>query len=295
MGYVFLTLAIFVGITKGYCGKKTSGYLSGVRDSLLASTLRMLLCILVGLGAVCLNGAIPQLRPTGKLLLISAVSGVSTAVFVVSWLLSIKKSAYMLVAVFQMLGLLIPITGGMLFFREAVPPVKWLGVGVLFGAVLLMCAYDRARSGKLTLPALLLLVLCGFTGGLSDFSQKLFVYQLPEISATVFNFYTYVFAAISMTAAYFLLGRKDSSPVPENLPRIFGYILIMAICLFANSYFKTLAAARLDAILMYPLSQGADMILSSAMASILFREKLTPKGIAGISLAFVGLLIINLL
>ena len=58
---------------------------------------------------------------------------------------------------------------------------------------------------------------------------------------------------------------------------------------------KTLAAARLDAILMYPLSQGADMILSSAMASILFREKLTPKGIAGISLAFAGLLIINLL
>jgi multidrug transporter EmrE-like cation transporter len=69
----------------------------------------------------------------------------------------------------------------------------------------------------------------------------------------------------------------------------------MALCLFANSYFKTLAAARLDAVLMYPLNQGAALILSSAMASLLFREKLTAKAIAGIVLAFAGLVIINLL
>ena len=52
---------------------------------------------------------LPIILAGGVLLLISAVSGISTAVFVVSWLLCIKKSAYMLVAVFQMLGLLIPI------------------------------------------------------------------------------------------------------------------------------------------------------------------------------------------
>ena len=295
MGYVFLALALFAGATKGYCGKKTSGYLSGLRDSLLASSLRMLLCILIGLITVLLDGSGVQLRPSGKLLLIAALSGISTAVFVVSWLIAVKKSAYMMLDIFLMLGVLIPIIGGSLFFRETVPLTKWLGIAVLLAAVLLMCSYNQSLKGKLTVSSLLLLLLCGTSSGIADFSQKLFVHQLPGISASVFNFYTYVFAGIAMVAAYFLFCPKDGAPKTENLSKIFGYIAIMALCLFANSYFKTLAAARLDAVLLYPVNQGAGLILASAMASFLFHEKLTPKAIAGIILAFVGLLIINLL
>jgi len=295
MGYLFLALALFAGTTKGYCGKKTSGYLSGLRDSLFASSLRMLLCILTGLAAVFLDGSAAQLYPTGKLLLICALSGISTAVFVVSWLLAVKKSAYMLVDIFLMLGVLIPILGGSLFFREQVPPVKWLGIAVLFAAVTLMCSYNRSFKGKLSLLSWLLLLLCGFSSGIADFSQKLYVYQLPGISAAVFNFYTYVFAGLAMVAACLLFRRKDGPKKPEHLSGILGYIAVMALCLFANSYFKTLAAARLDSVLMYPLNQGAALILSSAMASLLFREKLTAKAVAGIALAFVGLILIHLL
>ena len=89
MGYAFLALALFAGTAKGYCGKKTSGFLSGLLDSLFASSLRMLLCILIGLATVFLEGSVTQLRPFGKLLLISGLSGLSTAVFVVSWLIAV--------------------------------------------------------------------------------------------------------------------------------------------------------------------------------------------------------------
>ena len=69
----------------------------------------------------------------------------------------------------------------------------------------------------------------------------------------------------------------------------------MAVCLFANSYFKTLAAGLLNISELYPLNQGAALILASVMSAVAFREKLTPKGILGILLSFVGLLFINLL
>lgn len=69
----------------------------------------------------------------------------------------------------------------------------------------------------------------------------------------------------------------------------------MSVCLFLNSYFKTLASGHLGAVLLYPLNQGCALILSAVMAAVLFKEKLTAKAVIGILTAFVGLLIINLL
>ena len=69
----------------------------------------------------------------------------------------------------------------------------------------------------------------------------------------------------------------------------------MAVCLFLNSYFKTLAAARLDSAVLYPLNQGLALMLSMIMAAVFFKEKITPRCVIGLCLAFGGLLIINLL
>lgn len=48
MGYLFLLIALFAGVTKGYCGKKTSGYTTGFRDAISANSIRMLLCTAIG-------------------------------------------------------------------------------------------------------------------------------------------------------------------------------------------------------------------------------------------------------
>ena len=74
-----------------------------------------------------------------------------------------------------------------------------------------------------------------------------------------------------------------------------GYIAVMAAALFINSYFKTLAAARLDSILLYPLNQGGGLILAATMSSVVFREKLTWKAGIGLATAFLGLMMINVL
>ena len=295
MGYLFLLFALLAGVTKGYCGKKTSGFMSGFRDSMMANLIRMGLCIVVGFLIVLFGGDLKSLVPSGKLLLISALSGVFTSVFVVTWLVSVKKSAYMMLDVFLMLGVLIPLLASSVFFQERIDLTQWIGIAVLFVAVVIMCSYNNSIKEKLTLPALLLLIACGTANGIADFSQKLFVKQLPEIPASVFNFYTYVFAAITLVIAYLLMNPQGQETGKADFKKVAGYILVMAICLFANSFFKTLAANHLNSVLLYPLNQGAALILSSAMSALLFKEKLTAKCIIGLVIAFVGLIIINVL
>lgn len=295
MGYLFLSLALFAGAAKGYCGKKTSGYTNNFSDAILANTIRMILCIVIGFVIILISGDLSALIPSVEMICISALSGVFTAIFVVSWLISVKKSAYMMLDIFLMLGVLIPLIASNIFFHEAIRLTQWLGIGVLFAAVIIMCSYNNSIKTKLTPTGLILLIVCGAANGIADFSQKLFTKCIPDGSAAVFSFYTYVFAAISLIVFFAVKPKANEDPNQSNIKKIFGFVLIMAICLFANSYFKTLASGYLSAVLLYPLNQGCSLVLSAVMAAVLFKEKMTAKAVTGILLSFVGLLIINLL
>ena len=120
MGYLFLLIALLAGATKGYCGKKTSGYTNDFRDAILANIVRMVFCAIIGFMLVFLTEGAGNVIPDKETLLISALSGVATSVFVVTWLISVKKSAYMMLDIFLMLGILIPLIESSVFFDEKI-------------------------------------------------------------------------------------------------------------------------------------------------------------------------------
>ena len=128
LGYLFLACALLAGVTKGYCGKRTSGLITGFSDAVLTNLLRIGLCIFIGFAVVCFEGNLQQLAPSGKLLWISALSGMSTAAFVATWLICVRKSAYMLMDVFLTLGMLIPLLLSNLLFDEKIRLQQWLGM-----------------------------------------------------------------------------------------------------------------------------------------------------------------------
>jgi multidrug transporter EmrE-like cation transporter len=88
---------------------------------------------------------------------------------------------------------------------------------------------------------------------------------------------------------------KDKAHFDKSLCGKYMYIVIMSVMLIANSYFKTKAATHLDSAQLYPLNQGMALILSTLMASVFFKEKLTLKCVVGIFIAFIGLIVMNVL
>ncbi len=296
MGYLFLSLALFAGATKGFCGKKMGNFAANTQSAVFLNLVRMLLCILFGIPLMLITEKGFVLDLSAPVLLISALAGVSTAAFVVLWLLAVRKSAYMMLDVFLTLGALLPMLMGY-YFGERIGAWQWAGFAVLVVAVLLMCSYNNQIKTRLTLCALLLLVGCGIASGLSDFSQKLFVRLLPQASKSLFNLYTYVFAALALGACYLLFfarGKLTFDGDARAKRRIYPMIAVMALALLLNSYFKTLAAERLEAVYMYPLNQGAALVISTLMAALFFGERPNLRCILGILFAFAGLLIINL-
>ena len=248
---------------------------------------------------IAFQNNIAMLKINSNVLFISALSGLSTSVFVVSWIVSVKKGAYMMLDVFLMLGVLVTICLSAAIFKESVKPVQWLGFALLTLSVIIMCSYNNSVKEKITLSSFVLLLIAGVSSGLTDFSQKLFVNSAPDCSKAVFNFYTYVFSAVTLFVFCIIFKLKNKNGAEPDAPlkvkTIFGYVFVMSVCLFLNSYFKTLAAAHLTAAQLYPLCQGTSLALSAVMSALFFKERLTAKCVLGIVLAFFSLLIINLL
>ena len=300
MGYLFLLISVLAGNTKGFCGKQISTHTKSLDAALKISTVRMLLCVPIALLLVLVFGQAEYIGLQSELLFSSLLSGVSTAIFVVTWLFSVRRAAYMLLDVFLMLGVGVPLLLSALLFDERIGALDWLGVLLLVVAVLIMCSYQGKIKGALSLPSILLMSACGLANGITDFSQKYFMRNADGIPASVFNLYSYIAATAVLALVFLVVARRTPVTAEEKsevkAPRsLYVYVGIMALCLFLNTYFKTLAAGLLSAITLYPMSQGLSLIFSSLMAVFLFRERMTLRAVFGLILAFAALICINLL
>ena len=302
MGYLLLGIATFCGLTKGFCGKKVSGFVKESRDAMFANFLRMSICILIGFLAVMITDGFSGFDIGSLGFFISVLSGISNAAFVVVWLFAVRRGAYMLVDVFLTVGLVLPIALAAAFFDEKIEWNHYVGFAILLLAVLVMCSYNNSVKSKLDFKSLLLLIFCGITQGLCSFTQKWFAGYAGGKAVSGFNFYTYVFAAAVLLICYLAISMKARGAKCEceeksefSFKSIWHYIIIMAVMLFLNSYFMTLAALHLSAVLLYPLSKGLGLVLSAVMCSVCFKEKLSGRCVLGMVLTFVSLIMINVL
>lgn len=301
IGYLFVLLALFVGATKGYCGKRTSGVITTYPDTMLFNAVRMLICIPIGLLFVLLyTGSAGSLVVDAKTLLISAMAGIATSAFVVSWIVSVRRGAYMMVEVFLTLGVIVPVILCRVFFGEEVRISQLAGIALLVAATYIMCSYNNSiKADKLSWKLLLPMSISGVANGLTSFSQKWFRYE-SAADVTVFNFYTYVFSAAALLVCWLFVRMKDSQggkATDRKLPlaRLGVYVTIMSLCIFLHSLFSTMATEHLTSSQLYPLMQGGGLTLSMLMSAVFFKEKITPRCLMGIGIAFGALLCINLL
>lgn len=296
MGYIFLSIALLTNNIKGYCGKKMSRYSAKLNDTLLICFFRMLMCIGTSAIILAVTGGFLGLELSPRLIAYAAFSGVSTAILVAAWLFAANSSGYMMLEVFQMLGVGVTILMSFAIFKEEITVRDVIGFCVLVFAAYLMHAGTKIKP---TLKTLAVVILCGFVNGMTDFSQKAFIYSGLDTTTAQFQLCSYVFAAATLILLYTVIsvGKKkqdgDGGAV-AILKKTWYFVLTMAVCLYANSFFKTEAANYLSAAKLYTLSQGGTMAIGTLMSAFLFKEKLTLKSYASIAITFIGLLIINL-
>ena len=289
MGYLSILISLVAGSSKGFLGKKISGKVHSVRGSVWVNLLRMLFCIVISLILLPMEEKGGSLLPDGAAYAVGSLAGLFLSVFTITWLLAVQKGAYMLISVAQMFGVVVTLLCSFAVFRESVSPLQLLGMGLLVAAVIIMGSYSRSIKGALSPVAVLLVVLCGLSSGLYDFTLKLFTaYSASSISAL--NLLTYAVSAVLLGGFLLLPKREEKVKDAFSFKAMVLPILFMAIFLFLNSYFKALATEYLTSTQVYPIYQAGGLILGALMSAFFFEEKITPRCVIGLILAFVAIL-----
>lgn len=295
IGYLYLTLALIGGLTKGFAGKKISNDVDNLKDCVFINLLRMFFCACLGFFFFAIGGDFELLKITVQNLPVYLFSAVSMISFCITYMFAYKFSAYMYLSIFGMLGSVLTCFLGNIIYDEKIGINKWIGMAIILAAVIIMSKYNRAIKSKMSKKGFLILILSLISSSLADFSQKIYVNQIGE-DAKVFNLYTYLFASVLLLIILpFAKGgfKKKSGTTLYDFKHIF-ICFIIAVGLYLNSYSKTFAAGYLSSAEIYPVLQGANLISSAVLAHILLKERINKKSILGMTCAFVGLLVMHL-
>ena len=289
MAQLWITLALAAGLVKGWSSKKAGALTSTVRDGVAVNLVRMVLCTVIGAGVMLLRGG---MQIGAAIPWIYAASAVCMSAFAVSWLLAVKLETYMFLSICTMLGSMVSTLCSAAVYGEAISLLQGIGMLLLLLATYVMSLYNRDIKGRITPAGLAALAVCGLSSGMSEFCQKVYMKE-NGVSVDTYTFLTYLLAVGMLTAVLLLARGKSDADAPARFKKAAGYVALMSVCLYLNSFAKTSAAGLLPANQLYPVTQGLNLICSTIMARVCFGEAIKKRSVIGITLCFAALVLIN--
>lgn len=325
MGYVFLLIASFAGITKMAAMKGCGKVCPGAYNSVRINAFRSLLCAAVALAVFLASGA----RAEKEEWWLWLISGVSNAAMMFAWLLCSERIGLVFVESFCMLGsVAIPLfLAPVLYEGEAVNARQWAGAACLLAALALLFAKrknaaaarggetkefsgniperaaaqtektsaERRKAAAITAAYIALLVLSN--AGVS-ITQKLYPVRAGKEYAPFFNLMTF-FVVCACFLAALLAGKAFAGKrlLPENAAsgkKLAAFVSVAAVMIYVYSFFATLAAEALPSAVYYPLARGVSMLLTVLCDSIVFRQKITENVWAALAFIFAAIALTSL-
>lgn len=285
--------------------KMASNEVKNIPTVLVYGAYRNAISAAFGLMLVLISGNGFGLGAAG--LLISLCSGVMLSVSGYCGIMCLKTGTVSVSSIFSTAGILIPIIAGV-FFGIPVSAVQCVGLALFFVSAFLLIRDSRNTTGKFTAGAFFLLVGCLFAEGLTMLSQQAFTKYVPDGSVSAFSFITFCIAALS-NLIMFAFFRNKKIPVPgEEKPdppaapaqsvkfsrRLIISGFALAVAVFVINQFATLSTALVPPVILFTFINGGGAVISTVVAAIMYKEKLTPQKIAGVAVGIASLVIVKM-
>ncbi len=231
-------------------------------------------------------------------LLFSLISGVSLFLCTFCGISAMKNGTVSLNSMFGTAGMLIPIAAGMIFWNQPVSVMQWVGLAGFFVASFFLVKGSKKIYSGFSLKTALLLLVQLLSNGATMVAQQLFTTYVPDGSVTMFSFISFATAALLgylMFVAMKLGGRAEgSAPVETGLSKIlFVCGISLAVAVFVINQLATISTALISPVILFTFINGGSTVISTLVAAIMYKEKLSANIIIGVLLGVVSLIVIK--
>jgi len=294
---IYAVLGILAFALQNTCCKEYGNRYPG---TVYVQSVMTLLSLVVVVAIMAVLGGVQALTPQGYL--IAFAFGVFFVLTLTTMTLAMNSGHMGITLLIQNSSLLVPTVYGIAVWGEKLTVFK--GLGILFILVLLAlsagdgsaAAGSREHWNK---KKWMLLTGLAFTGdGVLGILQGMMGRASAETSSVTFTFWTSIFSMIVAggiilfcrmrgLAAPITRGKKDAG--------IFaGLIGGIGVGTAGGNSFSILALSCLPGVVLFPLRQGGLVLLMWLVGILLYKEKVTRRGLAMLAVGLLGLILINM-
>lgn len=213
--------------------------------------------------------------------------------------LCVQRAGIATAAIMQKMGMILPIAVAIIFYKEPLNMLKFLGILAAIGSILLTSNTDNLLKNDITQnqkgisPATIaLLTLIG--SAICDLGLYLVDKSLLESQKGDTRITTMTFASAGFFGFIFLIINVLRKKETLHFKNIVAGI-VLGIPNFGSLYFLMSALSSLQqGSVVMPIANVGVIITSALIAAVVFREKMTRKLAFGLTLAVVAIVLIGL-
>lgn len=297
MNMLYAILAVLSFVLQNLCCKE---YGKRCPNTVYAQAVMTLLSLLVVAAIMAALGGVQALTPQGYL--IAFAFGVFFVLTLTSMTLAMNSGHMGITLLIQNSSLLVPTVYGLVFWSERVTLFKALGILFILVLLALSAGDDGSAAGGVKnwnrRRWMLLTGLAFFGDGVLGILQGMMSRASAETSSTVFTFWTSIFSifvAGGLCIFFRLRGRNEKLVCGKREAGVFAALIagIGAGTAGGNS-FSILALTGLPALVFFPLRQGGLVLVMWLAGILIYREKLTKRGLIMLAVGLLGLILINI-
>jgi drug/metabolite transporter (DMT)-like permease len=188
-------------------------------------------------------------------------------------------------------ALMLPTFSGFAFWHEKVAAVQIVGVAVLMVSIYL--GANPKKDGRVTLKWFLLCLGAFASSGFLGIIQK--IHQRSDYAGelNIFLFIAFAASVVLMTVICVVLSRLGVRKTVSLRSNILPLGAFTGICEGLVNLMMLYLAGKLASVILYPVYNGAALMLTALAASVIFKEKLSKTQTAGFILGVISIVLIG--
>ena len=254
-----------------------------VKGNVSMLAMNYLMCFLIAGTFTGWDNLLPTQAGSRMALLLGGSQGILYLAAFILLQLNIKKNGVVLSAIFQRLGLLVPMVVSVFLFGEMPEGLQIVGFFVAVAAIILMNLEKEQTVMQFKLGLVLLLL----AGGCADVMAKLYEEWGDPALSSQFLLYTFVLALV--LCLVLMAWKKERPGMPEVL-----YGFAVGVPNYFSAKFLLAALETVPAVIVYPTVSVATILVVTLAGVALFKERLGKRQWTAVAVILVALVLLNL-
>ena len=296
MATIYISIILLFRVVQAIFNKRSSNQVKSIPMLVGYTSFKMAISAFLALFLIIVSGN--GFKIDFLTFLIGTFSGVTLFLATFFSIYSMKSGTVSLSSMFGTAGMLVPLFAGIFLFNQPIRAMQWVGVAIFFVSAFLLAKSSKQTYSNFSFKTIFLLIGSMLANGGTMLAQQFFTAYVPDGDVSVFSFISFGVLALLGAIVFIILYFKNKnckSPTEIKLSKslvICG--IALAIAVFVINQLATISTALVAPVILFTFINGGGTVISTVVAALMYKEKLSLYTVLGVIIGIVSLIIIKI-